>query len=307
MKKFTRIGALIALTLVLAGSIVLGVGIALGGKTIITDAFHIISEDSEIRSMKDLLRNVSINHHKNSLSFDVSWDDDEFNGVTVDGASYEHDDKLAYTIQSPSLDILEIDIPNGTIQIEEGAITDSVQLEITSKHHTKYFQIKDSKNGKVKIGCTKNHWDFSDDVQISIIIPSNYKIEHLAIENAAGNLLLSGNYSVNNFDLDLAAGDVVIKDVSFKTAELEVAAGNTSLHNTRILEELDIECAAGNTELTLPGSESDYNYDLECGLGQLKLDGSSFSGFSNTYKHNNHSDIEINIECACGNIEVHFQ
>lgn len=308
MRKFTRISALVALILGLAGSIVVGVGVAMGGTEVAKTAFDEVTNDHNAHNLANLFKSISYWHDGKLFHIGDFWHDSNFKGVTVDGNSPEYKDKISYTVNSSSLQLLDIDAPNGNVQITEGNAADSIHIEIKSKRSTSYFKIKDSKDGKVKIECTKKHWNSDDDIFINIQVPNACSIDTLKIDAAAGDLLISGNIRIIKMDLDLAAGDATIEHATLHDSSFEMAAGDLTLTDTTLLSNLDIDCAAGDTTLNLPGRESDYNLELSCALGELEINGSSTSnGFGSSYSRDNNSNITITADCACGSIEVNFQ
>ena len=53
--------------------------------------------------------------------------------------------------------------------------------------------------------------------------------------------------------------------------------------------------------------ESDYEYDLECGIGDLKVGGNFYGGVGNSQHISNpDANRHMNLECGIGKIEVVF-
>ena len=63
----------------------------------------------------------------------------------------------------------------------------------------------------------------------------------------------------------------------------------------------------GNIEMTLEGSEEEFNYKLEGSMGNISVGQDSFSGFSSERNIDNHADKEMEIECSMGNITIDFR
>ena len=67
------------------------------------------------------------------------------------------------------------------------------------------------------------------------------------------------------------------------------------------------ECGLGELDLTLTGTQEDYNYDLECGVGNLDVGSDSYSGLGREKSISNKgADRKLNLECGMGNISVDF-
>lgn len=96
------------------------------------------------------------------------------------------------------------------------------------------------------------------------------------------------------------------KDLVLQKAEFSIGAG--VLYADRITaDQIDIECGAGQVELTAGGQESDYNYDLEIGAGEVTIGGGTFAGLAVERKIDNHAKKEISVECGAGQVSVAFE
>ena len=63
----------------------------------------------------------------------------------------------------------------------------------------------------------------------------------------------------------------------------------------------DGECGLGELDLTLTGTQEDYNYDLECGVGNLDVGSDSYSGLGREKSISNKgADRKLNLECGIG-------
>lgn len=96
------------------------------------------------------------------------------------------------------------------------------------------------------------------------------------------------------------------KDMVFDEADFSIGAG--VLHVQKInARELDIECGAGTVELTAAGRETDYNYELEMGAGEITIGGGTFSGVGMEKNINNQAAKEMSIECGAGEVTINFE
>ena len=88
--------------------------------------------------------------------------------------------------------------------------------------------------------------------------------------------------------------------------KLEVGMGECVYHG-KILKELDAECDLGNMDITIEGSEEDYNYEIECAAGNIALGGRSIAGLAAERNIDNSAPGTIELSCNMGNITVNFQ
>ena len=52
--------------------------------------------------------------------------------------------------------------------------------------------------------------------------------------------------------------------------------------------------------------QKDYNYDLDCGIGEIRCGDDSFSGFGREKSIDNGADKKMDIDCGIGSINVAF-
>lgn len=157
--------------------------------------------------------------------------------------------------------------------------------------------------------------------QVTLYVPEDLYLQQIQIEIGAGlfaadalaadRILLSvGGGSMNLEDVDaseifitMGAGDVVIGEMEIQSLHADVGLGNLTATGD-IRSQADIECAMGNVELYLYGRKKDFNYSLECSMGNIMLDGSDYSGLARERFINNHAAKNIGIRCSVGNVQV---
>lgn len=106
--------------------------------------------------------------------------------------------------------------------------------------------------------------------------------------------------------LDIAAGDLNVNGAKVsRYTEASVSMGNAQLKGT-FAGKMNVDCSMGNLNFTLEGKKQDYNFDIECGLGTVKIDGESFSNLADDHEIDNGSSSDIEINCAMGVVDVDF-
>ena len=87
---------------------------------------------------------------------------------------------------------------------------------------------------------------------------------------------------------------------------LEIGTGSMTFADLSA-RKTDGECGLGELDLTLTGTQEDYNYDLECGVGNLDVGSDSYSGLGREKTISNKgADRKLDLECGMGNISVDF-
>ena len=156
---------------------------------------------------------------------------------------------------------------------------------------------------------------FMDDAWIRLTVPHDYVFYDVKMETGAGALDIE-SLSADYLDLDLGAGEVVIEKLNItKEASISTGAGRLrimegNLNNSKmdlgtgevvfegvLSGENRIDSGIGKVDLIL--KENDYQIELDCGLGEARLNGKKVD--DGTYGHS--SNI-VNIDGGVGEITV---
>lgn len=167
--------------------------------------------------------------------------------------------------------------------------------------------------------------DYSEkENRFTVYVPKDAQLEDVIIELGAGEMKLDGlrademkieigagqieadDLAANDMKISIGAGDLNLQSAKLGKAKIEVGAGNCTIQGT-VSEELKAECAMGNITLKLEGDEEDFDYELECVSGNLKVDGTEYSGLSNSKEVDNDASKKMDLQCVMGNIEVEFE
>lgn len=111
---------------------------------------------------------------------------------------------------------------------------------------------------------------------------------------------------VNEMDLKIGAGTLEMTDVNVRELKLSCGAAAVDMVNVAA-DNVDIECGAGQIEYVAAGQETDYNYKVEIGAGEVSVGDSSFSGLAVDKKINNGANKNMSIECGAGQVNVSFE
>ena len=159
---------------------------------------------------------------------------------------------------------------------------------------------------------------------ICLYVPEGYYFENTSLDLGAGSLsveeLQTGALEVNvgagkmtfekleadQAELDCGAGQMTVGELSSRVAEVSVGMGSVRL-NGDVTERLDGECSMGELKLTLAGTQTDFNYDLSCGMGELKVGDDSYNGLAQEKQINNNASKNMELECAMGSVVVEFK
>ena len=220
---------------------------------------------------------------KGKFNFDFSNDD----GQLYFDIDQEQEDMVQdndFTAVRENFHSLDIEIGYGVLEIKYG---DAEKLQIKQKNVDKYRCYVEEGvlhiqgNQKLKVNKS-NH-----DGEITIIVPKNMVFQEV--------------------DLEVGAGKADVEDLKANQVDIELGAGEMNVTGLDA-KEFDAKTGAGKLYVELVGKQTDYSYELECGIGQLKIGESSYSGLKTEQKISNQgAERFADIECGIGEIIIKFQ
>lgn len=124
--------------------------------------------------------------------------------------------------------------------------------------------------------------------------------------NASLTITIPQDMSFEKVTLEIGASQAEITDLKATKLDVEVGVGEAIIRNLDV-EQLDAETGVGQLTIEVIGTEEDYNYSLECGVGSIKIADSSYGGIGSSHTVNNPgADRNMDIECGVGEIEIDF-
>lgn len=201
--------------------------------------------------------------------------------------SFDLDDIIEdneFTAVQEDFHSLDIEFGYGTLEIKYG---DVEKLQIKQKNVDKYrCYVEEGAlhiEGNQKIKVNNSNYDG----EITIVIPKNMVFQEVDLEVGAGKADVE-NLKANQVDIELGAGEVNVTGLDTK--------------------KFDAKTGAGKLYAELVEKQNDYSYELECGIGQLKIGDSSYSGLGTEQNITNPgAERFADIECGVGEIIIKFQ
>ncbi|MGN0341410.1 MAG: DUF4097 family beta strand repeat-containing protein [Roseburia sp.] len=298
MKKAIKILLIIAAVCAGVGILLIGVGAATGAT---------IGEFNRETQENDLLRKMHV-----SIGF---WDTDDWeeSGSEI---SCEYDSKevenLHITLNAGELELLKSDSDKIIVEMTGRASGDDVVLKdatLSVEDHTNHTGIR------------------TDGVRIRVYLPENMKLQNLnltvhagkatckvdeitaenvVIEVDAGELTAEGSICANKGTaVTVGAGEADIAYLSTGNLELDCGIGETDI-TLDSRGDVIVSCGVGEVNLKLYGTEDSYNYDLNCGVGEMRIGNSSYSGLGSSKSISNGAEKKLEAECGVGELTVQF-
>lgn len=217
------------------------------------------------------------------LSFDLE-DIIEQDEIQHSDVQLQEKEDHEFTTVQENFHSLDIEFGYGTLEIKYG---DVEKLQIKQKNVDKYrcyveegaLHIEGNLKTKVSIA--------NQDGEITIVVPKNMVFQEVDLEFGAGKADVA-SLKANQVDVALGAGEMNITGLDTK--------------------DFDAQTGAGKLYAELVGKQTDYSYELECGIGQLKIGDSTYSGLGTERSISNQgAERFADIECGIGEIEIKFQ
>lgn len=284
MKKGTK-GMLIA-----AGAFaVAGIGFCIGGISVaaVETGVNVFDQAGQLLQDNDyplagLIHWGNVQYH----SSDIDWDALDGNTVDMDFAS-----DLEISLKYDELLIQEYDGDKIRVNVANDAKNDVVVKETSGK-----ITITDTRSGNVK-----------KKKQIKVIVPSGKDFDTVSLGVDMGTIDLECDLKVQELSVEVGAGEFSgYGNITAAYCDLQVGAGTIDIDQLDI-QKLNADCSAGEIDMVVTGKEKDYNYDLSCGMGEINLEDSEYSGIGIEKNISNEgARKDMVLECGMGEIDVEF-
>lgn len=324
MKKFMKGCAITALIFILLG-LILGVSGSLGHGSTRFSLGEILSavtlgrisgeevDDWSNGVTEQIQENMSDVHY--DLEDNVDFDSDyEVQTGTVE----------SYVLGDRQQGITELNIEaGGCVMTIQASQDDSFRVEAGGMRRFQGYVedgtmvIRGTSIVRTNSGDTFNGW-------IHLYVPEGYYFEQAALDLGAGSLtvdnLQTGNLGAyvgagqivfhelhaDQAILDCGMGQLVVDDFYSRTVDATVGMGSLRLTG-EVTERLTGECSMGELKATLTGEQTDFNYDLNCGMGELKIGDDSYNGLAQEKQINNNASKTMELNCSMGSLVVEFK
>lgn len=284
MKKGTK-GMLIA-----AGAFaVAGIGLCIGGISVaaVETGVNVFDQAGQLLQDNDyplagLIHWGNAQYH----SSDIDWDALDGNTVDMDFAS-----DLEISLKYDELLIQEYDGDKIRVNVANDAKNDVVVKETSGK-----ITITDTRSGNVK-----------KKKQIKVIVPSGKDFDTVSLGVDMGTIDLECDLKVQELSVEVGAGEFSgYGNITAAYCDLQVGAGTIDIDQIDV-QKLNADCGAGEIDMVVTGKEKDYNYELSCGMGEIDLENSEYSGLGIEKTISNEgAQKDMVLECGMGEIDVEF-
>lgn len=297
MKKFTTVVLIVVLVCLVSGMVLCGIGIASGANA--AEFARLVKEGR----------------------YSFGW-----NAYEID--EDDEDIKLTeQTFQNADIRSLDVSIDAGSLDILD-SWDDDIHVNVKSRGVT--VKVSDD-GGTLEIECeNRMRWWFvrRQKCEIELYLPENKEWTEADFELGAGSLKSElSQLNVRDMDISVGAGEAYLPhDITVQQrASLEVDAGEITMGNINaakmdvnvgvgsigltadVEEKLSADCGVGELDLKLTGSMSNYNYKVDCGLGEVRLGTETMTSLGDDRHINHHAAKDVEIDCGVGTVSVSFE
>lgn len=129
------------------------------------------------------------------------------------------------------------------------------------------------------------------------------------VKNGTGALVvkLPKEYAFDKVSIEIGASSATIEGLKTKGFDITVGAGKATIEELDA-KEIAVEVGLGQLELNLVGEETEYSYNVECGIGSVEIGGNKYAGLgASNQVDRTDAEREIDIECGVGDVTVKFE
>ena len=284
MKKFMKGAAITGGIFFLIGLVVLLIGIGGGG-----------IKDMREKSMAELER---VMEKFENIEF-IDGINITFEGTNIFDENIESYTDGTYVFEDCMASDLEILVGAGDLKIKYHN-GENVTLEVSDEDKMQCYVEGDTL--KIRGGLITGTGSSSTMI---VYLPENKNFNNVAIDVGAGNIEIDKLTGADT-DINVAMGQVVISEMETDSLNIEVGMGNAEVKGN-INYEAIVDCGMGQVVMELEGEGKDFNYNLDCGLGSLSVEGVyHIAGIGDSYV-NNDASMEMDLSVGMGTVTVSFE
>ncbi|WP_343209719.1 DUF4097 family beta strand repeat-containing protein [Anaerolentibacter hominis] len=245
-----------------------------------------------------------------------------YNGKRVDLVNFEQ------SYGRNTAESLTVDIDAGEVIIESGD-----EFRVSASYISESDFRVWSEDGVFYVSDTQTEWNrgfrllpfirLGRAPEIRITVPKDLILAEVEINIGAGSVK-ARNMDIGQLNVETGAGEFKGKDITVRnsgsisvdvgSAKLENFSGNNvelncNVGSIRMDGDLtgttEASCDMGEIKLELTRRESDYNYQVDCDMGNVIINNHKRSGFGNDWSNYSRERAHnLNLDCNLGSIRV---
>lgn len=211
-----------------------------------------------------------------------------------------------------SSSIAQVDIVKGDVfQVTGENVPESMNIYVDN--HTLIVKDNDKKWFNFTVGDTK--------AIVTITVPKDFVAESTHIDTGFGKVYVEF-LNTKKLEINLGTGNIKGNDIKADQVDIEGGVGNISLDNVTFTDTkieggvgsiniqgsltgyTKLECGVGSVDLSIVGNYDDYSFDIETGIGSIRINGDKVSDMKKTV---NGATNELDVEGGVGSINIDIE
>ena len=230
------------------------------------------------------------------------------------------------TVNAAEVKTIEIEIAAADLAVKKGEIDTEIRAVLVSGELDKFKVEQNGDKLVLSYGTKRKSVKYKKDTEvIELYMPKQMHAEKLSLTVGAGECEVSvPGLTFDRMHLEVGAGKLKAEDITVTgKAAVEVGAGKVKLAQMSVQElaiscgvgecryegsvsrDVNADCGIGEVSVKLAGKETDYNYEVSCGIGKIKVNDSSYGSFaaSKSVQHEQAKGT-MKLECGVGKIKI---
>ncbi len=209
--------------------------------------------------------------------------------------------------QADEVQKLKLEVGCGTVYVKESTDSNQIQVDVLEDETGTYSSSLE--NGKLKIRFKmkqkKLHMNECKTV-ITVTVPAGKVFEKVKAEIGAGMFdTQKAELHSDRIKFEVGAGNAKIGSIKAQTFTAECGAGQLDVAKA-VANDMDISCGVGKCEINVEGKSTDYNFDLNYGIGKIYINDEKLSRKDGNRQAAGIAAGTIHVSCGVGTIRLNI-
>lgn len=233
--------------------------------------------------------------------------------VSLPGWNWSETEKLEMTAGAGTKH-LEITADLGTVELVTEAGTDQIRVEGRGFHGRQDGDTLELHSDEIRAKKTWTAkllrlWQAKEEnmqPSLTVYMPENMKLKTISVEVDAGQIT-ADELRAEILELEVDMGEIEIRQGETDVLEASCEMGGIS-YTGQIGRSAVLDCEMGEINLLISGAETDFNYEADCEIGSIFINGNKINGIRAQQSSDRPmAPKTMKLDCEMGNISVRFR
>ncbi len=209
---------------------------------------------------------------------------------------------------------MDVTAHTGKIVIAEDPSADKIRI-FCNRDESDWVCYAEDDELKVQIKSGRSDSEGENGVLLTIHVPEDYHFSGVDLKSVHADhfsgpdnqvpVILVSSLSADEWNVESKAGSIIVSRGNAGNLSAECDAGAVEYSGT-VTGDIDADCKVGGIHMELAGEKKDYNYDITCRLGAVKIGDEDSVALKNNEQVDNGADQDMELDCRTGAIQVDF-